>query len=145
MSYTDALDEVRELYRSDLDAALIEAHRRREAAQAELGAAEREVGMLEGILSRVPGLGAAGVGGSLPPAAVEAHSGGYMTLHDAMHKVVLESPNRRLRASEIIVEIERQGLYRMRDGRVPESQQIHARANHYPHLFEKDGSYFVAR
>ena len=68
-----------------------------------------------------------------------------MTLHDAMHKVIRESPDRRLRASEIIAEIERQGLYRMRDGRVPESQQIHARANHYPHLFEKDGSYFVAR
>jgi hypothetical protein len=68
-----------------------------------------------------------------------------MTLHAAMVKVLRESPNGRLRAAEIIAEIERRGLYRMRDGRIPESQQIHARAGHYPDLIGKDGSYFYAK
>lgn len=143
MSYIDALDDLREQYRADLNAALIEAHRRSEAARAELVAAEREAHMIEGILMTVPGSGTTGP--SPTPTASGPHSGAYMTLHDAMHKVIRESPDRRLRAGEIIAEIEKQGLYRMRDGRVPESQQIHARANHYPHLFEKDGSFFVAR
>lgn len=143
MSYLDALYELREQYRADLNAALTEAHRRSEAARAELVASEREANMIEGILMSVPGSGTAVASPS--PTANGPHSGAYMTLHDAMHKVIRESPDRRLRAGEIIAEIERQGLYRMRDGRVPESQQIHARANHYPHLFQKDGSFFVAR
>jgi hypothetical protein len=68
-----------------------------------------------------------------------------MTLHAAMHKVLKEAAGGKLRAGEIIAEIDRQGLYRMRDGRQPESQQIHARANHYPNMFGKEGSYFYAK
>lgn len=64
-----------------------------------------------------------------------------MTLHAAMYKVLKESPQGKLRAGEIISGIGRQGLYRMRDGRLPESQQIHARASHNPDLFGKDGSF----
>jgi hypothetical protein len=144
MSYLDALDEVRSAYRDDLEVALVEARRRRESAQAELVAAERAVHMLEGILTAARGSSDHGTEAN-PPEAAATRSGGYMTLHEAMHKVIRESPDRRMRAAEIIAEIERQGLYRMRDGRVPESQQIHARANHYPHLFDKEGSHFVAR
>jgi indole-3-glycerol phosphate synthase len=36
---------------------------------------------------------------------------------------------------KIIAEIKRLNLYRMKDGSFPESQQIHARATHYPQLF----------
>jgi hypothetical protein len=59
--------------------------------------------------------------------------------------VLTESPEGKLRAGEIIAEIDRRGLYRMRDGRLPESQQIHARASHYPDLFDKDGSFFYPK
>ncbi len=68
-----------------------------------------------------------------------------MTLHAAMHKVIRESVPGKLRAADILAEIERQGLYRMRDGRLPESQQIHARANNYPEMFGKDGTFFTAK
>jgi hypothetical protein len=82
----------------------------------------------------------------IPLAIQESGEGaGKMTLHSAMQKVLREAPNRRLRAGEIIAEIKRLNLYRMKDGRLPESQQIHARASHYPELFGKDGSFFFAK
>jgi hypothetical protein len=68
-----------------------------------------------------------------------------VTLHAAMHRVLMASPSGKLRAGEIIAEIDRLGLYRMRDGRLPESQQIHARAGHYPDMFGKVGPYFFAK
>lgn len=47
------------------------------------------------------------------------------TARSVFEQVLRDSPTGELRAGEIIAEIERLGLYRMRDGRLPESQQIH--------------------
>jgi hypothetical protein len=64
-----------------------------------------------------------------------------LTLHDAMVAVLRSTPGGRLRAGDLAEAIERRGLYRMRDGRPVEAQQIHARVGHYPHLFAKEGTY----
>jgi N-methylhydantoinase B/oxoprolinase/acetone carboxylase alpha subunit len=63
-----------------------------------------------------------------------------MTLHDAMAEVLKTSPGRRMKPAHLAAEIDRKGLYRMRDGRPVETQQIHARANNYPELFKRVGS-----
>jgi hypothetical protein len=63
-----------------------------------------------------------------------------MTLHDAMVEVLKTAPGRRMKPAHLAAEIERKGLYRMRDGRSVETQQIHARANNYPQLFKRAGS-----
>jgi hypothetical protein len=64
-----------------------------------------------------------------------------MTLHDAMAEVLRGEPGRMLRAGDLAREIERRRLYRMRDGRPVESQQIHARVNHYDEVFTKEGTF----
>ena len=58
-----------------------------------------------------------------------------------MTVVINDSHVRMLRASDLASEIDRRGLYRMRDGRPVEAQQIHARVGQYPHLFEKEGTF----
>jgi len=40
---------------------------------------------------------------------------------------------------ELVVEVNRRGLYRRRDGSPVEDGQVHARAKKYDRLFEKDG------
>lgn len=64
-----------------------------------------------------------------------------LTLHDAMARVIQEAPQQMLRAGDIAREINRQRLYRMRDGRPVEAQQIHARVGQYPHLFVREGTF----
>jgi hypothetical protein len=142
MSYASALAEVGTVHRQQIEADLADAMEEREASLAALEDLNRRIALLEGLLK---------MRGESPTSkeAVEprppTRPDGPMTLHAAMHKVLKESQSGKLRAGEIIAEIERQGLYRMRDGRPPESQQIHARAGHYPHMFGKDGSYFYAK
>lgn len=46
-----------------------------------------------------------------------------------------------MRAADLAKEIDRCGLYRMRDGRPVEAQQIHARVGHYPDDFGRDGTF----
>jgi hypothetical protein len=67
------------------------------------------------------------------PSATQARL--TMTLHDAMAHVLRDAPGQRLRAGELAAEINRRRLYRMRDGRPVEAQQIHARVGHYDKLF----------
>jgi hypothetical protein len=62
------------------------------------------------------------------------------TLHAAMEIVLQAAPERMMRAGDIAREIERQRLYRMRDGRVVEAQQIHARVGHYPDTFRREAT-----
>ncbi len=64
-----------------------------------------------------------------------------MTLHEAMVSVLGESPQGMLRASDLAREINRQSLYKMRDGRPVEPQQVHARVGHYSHLFVREGTF----
>jgi hypothetical protein len=64
-----------------------------------------------------------------------------LTLHEAMAEVLREAPAGMMRAGDLAVEVNRRQLYRMRDGRPVEPQQIHARIGHYGHWFEKEGTF----
>lgn len=113
---------------ADLDRARHElAHRRGEVAEL-----ERRVGQLEGLVALAE-----------PEFQIEgiAH-GEAITLHEAM-VVVLRDAEHGLRAGDLAAEINRRRLYRMRDGRPVEAQQIHARVGNYGHLFKKAGTFIV--
>lgn len=66
-----------------------------------------------------------------------------LTLHDAMVTILEGAPSQMMRAGDLASEIDRRGLYRMRDGRSVEAQQIHARVGHYPHLLTKSGTFIA--
>ena len=110
--------------RGDLDQARHLLHRSR----GEVTTLEREVAVLESLLELASGSDAASDSPDL-------------TLHAAMAAVLEEQPQGMLRAADLAREIERKGLYRMRDGRPVEAQQIHARVGHYPHLFAREGTF----
>jgi hypothetical protein len=142
MSYTSALAKIAAANRHQIELDLASAVKDREGAQVALQDSELRITLLRCLLNM---RGEPPPEASEPPPATPGGPSGTMTLHAAMHKVLKEAPGGKLRAGEILAEIERQGLYRMRDGRQPESQQIHARANHYPNMFGKEGSYFYAK
>lgn len=64
-----------------------------------------------------------------------------LTAHRAMAEVLRTAPQHKMRPVDLAAEINRRGLYRMRDGRPIETQQIHARAGNYPDMFERDGAF----
>jgi len=64
-----------------------------------------------------------------------------LTLHVAMRRVLEDAPKHMMRAADIATAIQRHGLYRMRDGRPVEAQQIHARVGHYPEDFGREGTF----
>jgi hypothetical protein len=64
-----------------------------------------------------------------------------LTAHGAMGEVLRTAPQHKMRPVDLAAEINRRGLYRMRDGRPIETQQIHARAGNYPDMFERDGAF----
>jgi hypothetical protein len=128
MTYQARMIELVNERREELEADLTHARTRRDAALAEVAAIERQIGMLEGLLALV----------AFPERADE---GERVTLHAAMAKVLSTTPNRMMRAGDLAAAIERKGLYRMRDGRPVEQQQIHARVGHYPQLFAREGTF----
>jgi hypothetical protein len=71
---------------------------------------------------------------------------GTMSLHDAMREVLLSSAatNRMMRPAHLADEINRRGLYRMRDGRPVEPGQISARVGNYPNMFVREGTFVKA-
>lgn len=143
MSYAAAIARIGADHREQIAVDLQHARQDRANARDTLDLAERRVLVLEALLEigGEPPSGSGPTDPQTPPSAPDRK----MTLHAAMHKVLNESPERKLRAGDIIAEIGRRGLYRMRDGRLPESQQIHARASHYPDLFGKDGPFFYPK
>jgi chromosome segregation ATPase len=62
------------------------------------------------------------------------------TLHEAIERVLEEIRNQWMEAKDIAHHVNRQSLYRRGDGAPIDTSQIHARTNHYQHLFEKQGS-----
>ena len=64
-----------------------------------------------------------------------------LTAHGAMAEVLRTAPQHKMRPVDLAAEINRRGLYRMRDGRPLETQQIHARMGDYPDMFERDGAF----
>jgi hypothetical protein len=117
--------------REEIDADLATARQAREQALGGLEEAERRINTLEAILAM-----------SSSPAP-SAPAEGRVTLHEAMRKVLQTAPDRRMLAAEIAAHIDRRGLYKMRDGRPVEAQQIHARVGHYPEMFDRDGTFIV--
>lgn len=69
---------------------------------------------------------------------------GEMNLHDAMTEVLKTAPNRVMRPADLAYEVNRRGLYRMRDGRAVEPGQISARVGNYPHMFAREGTFVKA-
>lgn len=65
----------------------------------------------------------------------------HMPLQEAMATVLRNSPTGMMRAGDLAAVINAQHLYRMRDGRPVEAQQIHARVGHYSHLFTREGTF----
>lgn len=107
----------------------------RREMEAFLAEAEREMQELEGRHSELLKAVAAartwlGVGGG--------REEGPMALHDAMALVLRDHGNEGMRAPELADEINRRGLYRMRDGRPADAHQVHARVHNYPDRFARE-------
>lgn len=112
---------------ADLESAVRELRQSRSSTEAH----ERRVIALEALLGLV--------------SAPKDQDAGSHTLHAAMEIVLQAAPEQMMRAGDIAREIERQRLYRMRDGRPVETQQIHARVGHYGDRFEKVGTFIKLR
>lgn len=112
--------------RGDLD----QARHALRLARLEAGRLERQVAVLEGLLEL----------GHSPAAEADLQG---LTLHEAMAKVLRDAPGGMMRAGDLAVQINGRGLYRMRDGRPVEAQQIHARVGQYPHVFCKQGTFIA--
>ncbi len=130
MGFEDEMRRVAEAHIEEIEGDLDGARRALAQAQGDVADLARRVALLE-VLVAVRG------GGVAAPARI---SDG-LTLHEAMVEVLRGEPHRMLRAGDLAREIERRGLYRMRDGRPVESQQIHARVNHYHGMFTKEGTF----
>ena len=123
--------------RAEIEADLVEAERLmaaatidRDVAHEEFVKAARRVASFRNLLTIADG--------ELPE-PVQPSSSQWMKLHLAMEKVLKQATGHTLTAYEIAVQVEEQRLYRMRDGRSVEPQQIHARVGNYPRLFERAG------
>lgn len=131
MEYQMEIGQVVEANVEEIRGDLDQARHALKRTRLEVGQIERTVAFLESLLEL------AGRHGS---SEGESQS---LTLHEAM-TVVLESvPEGKMRAGDLAIEVDRRGLYKMRDGRPVEAQQIHARVGHYPHLFVKEGTFIA--
>lgn len=122
---------------SDLKKAL---EQNRPAIEAGLAEAERELAELDARREELLGLisRARAALGEAPPAASKP-SVERLTLHEAMELVLQENGNEWMTVRELADAINERGLYEKRDGSVVDPSQIHARANKYQAMFEKDG------
>lgn len=129
MDYWEDVRKVAQAHREeiegDLDRARIELRR----VQGDVQAAQRRVEAYQQLLELADS-------GESPSAPTEE-----LTLHEAMAQVLRAAPEGMLRAGELAAEINRQRLYRMRDGRPVEPQQVHARVGHYGRLFTREGTF----
>lgn len=72
--------------------------------------------------------------------AGDATDKGRKTLHQALEQILHENDNRWMTVRELADEVNRRALYRKRDGRAVEPNQVHARTKNYEATFEKSGS-----
>jgi Mg-chelatase subunit ChlI len=128
MSYQTNVAQVAAAHIEEIAGDLDQARSALKRARSNVAQLERQVASLEGLLDLAHKAGG------------EAEAAG-LTLHDAMAEVLRTAQGGMLRAGDLAAEIERRRLYRMRDGRPVEAQQIHARVGHYPHLFAKEGTF----
>lgn len=114
----DRLVEALEVRTSEIREGLEAAYREREELR------ERE-GELTALIERAE-------------ASLGRASGRNLTLHEAIATVLREGGNRWMTTRELADAVNERGLYRKKDGSPVESNQIHARAKNYSHLFDKD-------
>jgi hypothetical protein len=128
MGYQDEIAEIVSKHAEEIRADLSRSREALERSKAEVAQFDRRVATYEWLLEVAsPEL--------LPPGTAG------LTLHDAMVEVLRKAPQRMMRAGDLAAEINRRHLYRMRDGRPVEAQQIHARVGHYPQLFTREGTF----
>ena len=128
MEYLAEVGRVVSAHVDELQADLDRAKHALQRARRDSYQLERQVAYLESLLELA----------SARPAASETLG---MTLHEAMAHVLSEAPLGMLRAADLAAEINGRHLYRMRDGRPVEPQQIHARVGQYPHRFVREGTF----
>lgn len=117
-------------HREELEADLAQAVLLRERAKANFEDAESRVRAMNYLLALADKLD----GGP-------SESESQRSLHEAMIDVLESDPVGMMRAVHLAAAINERGLYRMRDGRPVEGQQVTARVGRYPHLFEKEGTF----
>ena len=98
-------------------------------SKAETEQLDRQVDLFERLLALA----------SVPDTA--ASDAGGLPLHATMVTVLRDAPQHMLRAGDLAAEVNRRHLYRMRDGRPVEAQQIHARVGHDGHRFVREGTF----
>lgn len=122
--YYELVGQVVAANRNEIERDLATAKRLRNQAEGDLEEAKRRVASFEFLLSL----------GEDSPSISEERT----TLHQAMRLVLEAAPGRRMPATELAREINRRNLYKMRDGRPVEPQQIHARAGNYEDFDRND-------
>jgi hypothetical protein len=130
MTYLESIAQTVSTNRQQIEVDLADALSRRHNLQTLLDETNREVNRLEGLLS---------LGTTPSPTSDDTAQEERLTLHEAMRRVLSTAPSQTMGAAELARTIERRGLYKMRDGRPVEQQQIHARVGHYRHMFERSG------
>ncbi len=112
----------------------------RPAIEASLADAERELAEIDARREELLGLisRARAALGETPPAIAKS-TVERLTLHEAMELVLREQSNEWMTVRELADAINDRGLYEKRDGSLVDPSQIHARANKYQAMFEKDG------
>lgn len=129
MTYWESVATVVAAHREEVSADLDRLRHERGRLQEQLRALDERIATHEHLLCLVSEVDGA--------AAVEQD----LTLHEAMATVLRDSLEQRLRAPDLAQEINRRGLYRMRDGRPVEPQQVHARVGHYGQMFIREGTF----
>ncbi len=128
MEYQEEISALAAANIEELRADLDRARNLQQRARIESSEMDRQVAALEALIELAEG------------ETAEPEPSG-ITLHAAMVEVLSVQPQGMLRAGDLAAEIDRRRLYKMRDGRPVEAQQIHARVGHYGHLFEKEGTF----
>jgi hypothetical protein len=128
VEYNDQIRQVATAHVDEIQGDLDRARHELAQRRGDVGQLERHIASLERLVEIAQ------------PGPVEGQSADDpMTLHVAM-ELVLRDARHGMRAGELANEITRRRLYRMRDGRPVETQQIHARVGNYGHRFKKVGT-----
>ncbi len=132
MSLDHELTDVASRHAQELRSRTDRDRRQLEDLQVEIAEIERRLAAQEWLLES---------SAEQPPARESSR----LSAHGAMAEVLRTAPQFKMRPVDLATEINRRGLYRMRDGRPIEPQQIHARTGNYPDMFERDGAFIRLR
>src|SRR5690348_2945 len=130
MTLSEKIAQVAAANVDDVAASLENTRRSLQRVKGEADALERDLIFLERL-------------NALAAGAEDVESVDAMTLHEAMAAVLRDQPQRRMRPVDLAGEINRRRLYRMRDGRPVEAQQLHARVGNYGDMFSKQAGFIV--